>query len=680
MTSHITTRARSRQTALHAPPQRPAACWAAPVLAAALSAALVACGGGNSGSEGTSAPDGSTPTLEASQPGDLTAHVQRLLRERAAARLAGQPPSGAGSLAPVPSVGAAPATTTAFSSSLTQEQGVDEPDLVKTDGTHLFSLDLQDGAKPLLRITRRTSTGALEERSAQPLALGAATTIIPRGLVTSADTKALAVASDGWVGTANPCADLCPPILLPPTPVWLRSLVAVERFDVADPARPAATTRLEFDGRLIDARRVGDHLVLVSEYQPMLAADQLPTTASMAERDAAIAATQGRDLLPLVRAANGSTRALVSDTDCWVQPANASLTLAVTTITVLDLRAGDLAPASRCFVGGTEALYMTPQSIYLASTRSSYVISGSVLRYPATMRTDLHKFAFAAGSISYRGSGEVAGHLGWDALRKSYRLSEHEGVLRVLSFTGTLGWFSINDASTTPPSPATLTMLREAANGSLGAIATLPNAQRPQALGKAGEQVHGVRFAGTRGYLVTFRQIDPLYVLDLADAADPRVAGVLEAPGFSDHLLPLPNQLLLGVGKDADASGRAGGVKVSLFDVADASRPRELASRAFGAAGSQSGLDSSRQGLTLLEQGGVMRVATPLFLFDAGFTHPRDGLQRLEVDLAARTLAAKPLLTPGAGALPDNLANQRSVMIGEQVYWLRGGRLIRNDW
>jgi hypothetical protein len=503
-------------------------------------------------------------------------------------------------------------------------------------------------------------------------------------LLLAAGGQALAVASEGWAGVnGNPCVDLCPLALLPPGPLWLRGLVAVERFDVADPAKPVAGARIEFDGRLVDARQVGAFLVLVSEYQPLFAADLLPAGATPAEREAAIAATRGTDALPRQRLAGGGSRALMDETDCWVQPANASNVLSITTLTVVDLRAGDLAPKSRCFIGGTEALYMTTQSIYLASTRWTYLASGGALRYPATMRTDLHKFTIdAAGAIAYRASGEIAGHLGWDPRRKSYRLSEHGGVLRALSFTGEVGWINVNDAANKPPSPATLSVLRDNAAGKLEVQATLPNSRRPEALGKPGEQVHGVRFAGTRGYLVTFRQIDPLYVLDLADAADPRIAGVLEAPGFSDHLLPLAERWLLGVGKDADvATGRARGVKIALFDVADAARPREVASRVFGEAGSQSGLDTSRQGLAMLAAGSLMRVSTPLFLFDANFTNARDGLQRLEVDLDAGTLAAKPLLLPPAGsAQPGNLADQRSVLIGEQVIWLHSGKLSAHGW
>jgi hypothetical protein len=653
-------------------------------LAGLLLGLLAACGGGG-GSEEPPKGGGGTPVLKASEPGDLTTYVQRVLRDRAAQRQAGQVVGdGTVTVAPLPAGAAAPTPGAAFSRSLTQERDVDEPDLLKTDGTHLFSLDLQDGAKPQLRTTRRLASGALQERAAVPLALGSATSLTPRGLVLGTDGQALAVASERWAGVAgNPCVDVCPPTILLPTPVWVRNLVAVQRFNVADPAQPAATAHIEFDGRLVDARRVGDQLVLVSEHQPMLAADQLPASASPADREAAIVATHGTDLLPRQRLASGETRPLLSETDCWVQPANASLALSVTTLTVVDLRAPGLAPVSRCFIGGTEALYMTPQALYVASTRWLYTTAGGVWRYPSTIRTDIHKFGFDAGRLSYRASGSVEGHLGWDAQRKSYRLGEHQGLLRVLSFTGSVGWVNATDATTTPPSPATLTVLREGVGtqgGTLEAVATLPNARRPAPLGKAGEQVHGVRFAGGRGYVVTFRQIDPLYVLDLADAADPRVAGVLEAPGFSDHLVPLSDTLLLGVGKDADTAGRAAGVKVSLFDVADAARPRELASQVFGSAGSQSGLDQSRQGLALLPVDRTMRLSLPLHLLDAGFTNPRDRLVRLEVDLVAGTLGAKAQIAPPAGMPAGGLAQQRSALIGDNVYWLNGGVLTGYVW
>jgi Beta propeller domain len=660
----------------------------------ALVALLAACGGGGgNGPSSTSnppAPEEPQFKLRASAPGELTTQIQTLLRARATARQAGalgaadraSSTAAASTTSLGPAVAAATAATaaTAFSTSLNQEQGVDEPDLVKTDGTHLFSLDVRDNSQPQLRIQRRTETGALEARSATTLTASPQTQITPRGFVASSDWRALAVVSDGYAGfQGDPCVDICPRTLVA-APFYLRSFVALERVDVSNVAQPARSQRLEFDGRLVDARRVGDRLIVVSQYNPLLAAEQLPATATAAERESAITATRGSNALPRLHLADGSTRPLVDETQCWLQPANASLSLEVTTITVLDLRAPDLAPSSRCFFGGTEAMALTTETLVLASTRWSYnTSSADRFEYPPQIRTDLHQFALGAEGLNYRASGEVPGHLGWDPQRKSYRISAHQGALRVLTYTGSLGWGSVPDNST-PASPATLTILREASGGVLTPVASLPNAARPQALGKPNEQVYGVRFDGTRGYLVTFRRTDPLYVLDLANETDPRVAGELEVPGFSDHLLPLPGGLLLGVGRDADATGRATGVKFSLFDVAEAARPRLVGSHLIGGTSGQSGLDLSRQGLSLLQVGGVVRLATPVNRIDANSFIPISGLQRLEVNLTARTLSAKPLLPPATSVGASYLEQQRSVLVGEQLYWLLDGSLRRHDW
>jgi uncharacterized secreted protein with C-terminal beta-propeller domain len=90
----------------------------------------------------------------------------------------------------------------------------------------------------------------------------------------------------------------------------------------------------------------------------------------------------------------------------------------------------------------------------------------------------------------------------------------------------------------------------------------------------AGETIRAVRFAGPAGYVVTFRQTDPLYTLDLSDPTHPVVAGQLKLLGYSAYLHPLGDGLLLGVGQDASADGAVQGVLVSLFDVADPAHPR----------------------------------------------------------------------------------------------------------
>jgi hypothetical protein len=91
-----------------------------------------------------------------------------------------------------------------------------------------------------------------------------------------------------------------------------------------------------------------------------------------------------------------------------------------------------------------------------------------------------------------------------------------------------------------------------------------------------GESIYSVRFVGPTGYVVTFRQTDPLYVVDLGDPAEPRVAGELKITGYSAYLHPLGEGRLLGVGREATEEGMVTGAQVTLFDVSDPANPRAI--------------------------------------------------------------------------------------------------------
>lgn len=672
---------------------------AAPLLSLLLAASLVACGGGGGEPASPTPPPaaGDPGALALAGPGELTAFVQGRMRTlQAQGRLVGgarlETFTGAGPTAVAVSAdavasaqAAAPLANAATprSGTLLQEQGVDEADLLLTEGSHLYALQPQFGAGPRLQVHRRGDDGRAAPLKALTLPSDGAADMRPEGMVFSGDGRALAVLTQQW--TPLPADEVCREVCITILPYWMHGSVGVQRVDIADPAAAAAGERLAIDGQLVDSRRIGDTLYVVTTHRPVLAAEALPASASAADREAAIARTTAAELLPRLRRNGGAPQPLLAETECWLQGANASLAVEFTTITAIDLRSPTLAQTSRCIVGGSEALYMTPASLYLATTRWNYGVGDNTdaLVFPTGMRTDIHKFALAAGAIAYRGSGSVEGHLGWDAQRKSLRLSEQAGDLRVLSFTGEQGWATSGDAtgaSGKPPSPARLTVLREAAGGALQLVATLPNAARPAAIGKPGEQVHGVRFVGERGYVVTFRRTDPLYVLDLSDPADPRSVGELEITGFSETLVPLAGDLLLGIGRDADANGVAGGLKFALFDVSQPAQPQERASLVLGGAGSSSALDHSRHGLNLLELEGLARLALPVLLTGPtpfGWQH---GLQRFEVDTAAGTLRALPLLAGEPALGPPSLWLERSVQIGDWVYHLSQGTLLSHRW
>jgi hypothetical protein len=177
----------------------------------------------------------------------------------------------------------------------------------------------------------------------------------------------------------------------------------------------------------------------------------------------------------------------------------------------------------------------------------------------------IYKFDISGpGRPVYEASGSVPGWLLGSSGTAQYSLSAWNGALRVA--TTTYG---------------TLTAGYE--QGSQSAVYELEQSgDQLVIVGKAGglgagEQIYAVRFVGPVGYVVTFRQTDPLYTLDLSDPAQPRVAGQLPLSGYSAYLYPVDATHLIGVGQSTNAIGETTGTQISLFDVSDLAAPVRLA-------------------------------------------------------------------------------------------------------
>jgi hypothetical protein len=622
--------------------------------------------------------------LTEASPGDLLAFFK--------GRLATAPVFIAATVASGP----APAGTgQAWAGTQLQEQGVDEDDRLKTDGSMVYALHAAysvNGQRTPARLSaqRRQADGSLAERSSATLNFD----FSAQGMYLPAGLNRLVVlgqrqGGDGWLGAhTGGVAQLAMPFV-PPS----QRQLSLDVFTTAGNGRPQQTSHIEIDGTLVGSRMIGSVLYVVSAWTPDVGIYQAPANSTPAQVSTVLAGLRTADLLPRIRVDGAAAQPLVSETDCYVQPANASPFVQLTTITAFDVAAPGMPHSSRCFAGGVEALYVSAQHVYLASSR--YYWSGGETQLaivaPAA-RTDIHKFALQGTQVSYRGSGDVAGHLGWDGEKKPYRMSEHNGDLRVLSFTGETGWLVASLAAAvpaTPASPATLTVLREdTAQRQLAPVATLPNSQRPGALGHAGEQVYAVHFAGPQAYVVTFRRTDPLYVLDLSDPLDPKAVGELTMPGYSDYLYPLPGGKLLGVGRDATEQGGVRGLKLALFDVANPAQPRLLDSQVLGDVGSASALDFSRHGINLFTQGTQVQVALPVRVTGRSgqaLTPGWQGLARYVADTAAGTLTARAPVeaTRFDGTTADaaryaryDLWGERSVQMATGAYYLTGGDVV----
>jgi len=177
---------------------------------------------------------------------------------------------------------------------------------------------------------------------------------------------------------------------------------------------------------------------------------------------------------------------------------------------------------------------------------------------PGSYATAIHTFDITNPDLAtYVASGEVRGHL-----LNQYSMSEHNGYLRVATTDGAQ-W------NQSQPSESFVTVFTESGNA-------LKQVGQVGDLGR-GERITAVRFLGEKGYVVTFRQIDPLYTVDLSDPTNPTVKGELKIPGFSSYLHPIGQNHVLGVGTDGDENGNVGGAVVSLFDVSDPAQPNMTA-------------------------------------------------------------------------------------------------------
>lgn len=655
--------------------------------------AVAGCGGGGGGSSGAGdAPPAPTPwALQATDAAALTTYLRAALG-----------PSGAsyyqGTGAVFSEAAAAPPGS--FSGTTLQETGVDEDDLIKSDGAFVWSLD--HAASAWQRATlRRQQLGAAAAAltPVDSLALPFSANVNGSGLYLDADRRQLvALGGSGSVytlGGISPAA-----IWFAPPSYWGQGATEAMFVSAPDGTPMQVTRRLHITASLIGSRRVGTTLYLVLRSYPNLPGfDPSWQPANTAANSALLAALQPQQAFPTIAVDGGTPQPLVDPASCLMQSQNVGGTADIVTVLGIDLATGDR--GARCFIGRTEAFYMSPTNLYLATTRFTYDTSGTTPTYQAQTSTDIHKFTLDGLAVTYRGSGNVPGHLGFNQATKSFRFGEWQEALRVVTQTQTAGFVSTTATGTptSTASPAQLTILQER-NGALVTVGQLPNAARPDPIGKPGELLYASRFIGARGYIVTYRLIDPLYVLDLSNPADPKVAGQLEVSGYSDYLFPLSETLLLGVGKDAIADGTAGdgrfawyqGVKVSLIDVTDPAHPLEAARQVIGHRGSQATVLWDHHGVAIQQAGASARISLPVDVHDTPpavltgkpsdyWSYTRTELQRFDVDLAAAKLTQRPALagtvtTPG----DRSITADRSLLWGDQVHWYQDGVWASGAW
>ena len=577
------------------------------------------------------------------------------------------PPAPAGVDA---SAGFAPgAEAPAHSGTNVHEAGVDEPDLIKTDGRRIVTV--ADGVLRVVDAQRRVQTGAvsLHDDGPEPYRWQPADLLLHGGRV-------LVLLEDLWHGPAISRPATEPSLLPTPRPITGAQLLLVDIG--ADTPRVVGTYAV--DGRLVDARTVDSVVRVVVRSAPRLEFPTHDPTAGDDERlEANREVVRTADLdawLPRYEVtADGVTTTGQVDCTALSRPASYSGTSMLTVLT-FDLAAGTLGngdPVSVLADGDT--VYSNGHSLYVASDqRWQAVPMPEPVPEPPDQparegdpewpepRTKIYKFDISQpGPPRYVAAGAVDG---W--LINQYAMNEWNGHLRVATTSGdVMGW-----GGGEPDSESTVFVLAErdgalVETGSVGGLGY-------------GERIYSVRFAGPIGYVVTFRETDPLYTVDLRNPSAPRVLGELKITGYSSYLHPVGGGYVLGIGQEADLRGVIQGTQLSLFDVSDLTDPRLRATHHVQAGHSEAEFDPHAFLWWEAERIVVVPLTVPFARVDRGrgvgdddpaaaFPAPESGALVLRLDDAGFTELA--LITHPTDNLRGHTAQiRRSLVIGD-VLW-----------
>ncbi len=450
-----------------------------------------------------------------------------------------------------------------------QELGVDEADLVKTaadgtlyilQGSHLYV----EAGFPPKDLKRRAS-----------LDLG-----VPTDKLYLDDTghRLVVIASGGGYAMAGRSTR---PMTTVQSFAPAYSQYQVIFIDIAVPEQPVVSGRLYLDGWQVDSRRVGQRVHLVSRFEnPMPEALTLdkefwrllqqyqevrwnqvdkgtsdPQLAQLEQQlrariSSALDTVAVAQLLPQAKwEHNGETQtlSLLSCQDISRPQVEGRAGLQI--ISSFNMDGGNL--QSTAITGDAWEIYGRPESLYLAQRSDFWWWTDA-----GKEQTVIHKFNISDGVARYQASGVVDG---W--IKDQFSLGEQDGFLRLATTSLLVG----TDGQRTPSND--VFVLADTGNGDLA----VHGAVRGFA---PGERIFSVRWVKSRGYVVTFRNIDPLFTFDMSDPAQPRLAGEIEIPGFSTYMHPIDDTHLLTIGNGGNANGATNGVQLQLFDVADLAHPR----------------------------------------------------------------------------------------------------------
>ena len=584
-------------------------------------------------------------------------------------------------------VPAAPAVPD-YSGTNVQESGVDEPDIVKTDGRRI--LTITRGELHVIDAATHRQTASLNlvpVRSQNPVFYG---------------TGDILIYGDRALIISNPV-----------TPIYFRKqsndVLRGPQFTLVDlSGTPSVLATYDIDGGYLDARQVGSVVRLVVRSSPRVSFPYRENTTDkqrVATNKQIIRKLGVDEWLPRFTVTQGGVTSSGHVPCDRVQRPTEFTAANMLTVLSFDLQSGALGNGDpTTIVADGDTVYASGTSLYVASDQRwrAFPIGGPVRPVPniavpddgagtssgggttdgggttgdagtsdsagpdseirpaptsisanpirpkpptVTPRTEIYRFDTSQpGAPRFTGAGSVPGFL-----LNSYAMSEWNGNLRV--------------AATTSRPWADFSAATDHSSVYVLSTSTMKTVGHVDGLG-AKQRIYAVRYAGPLAYVVTFRQVDPLYVIDLSNPAQPSVRGELELAGYSAYLHPIDDTHLIGIGQDADSHGRVKGTMLSVFDVSDPGHPVRTASTVIPGAMSNAEYDPH----AFLYWPATGSVVVPI-------SGPTGTQQAIEFRLTGTSITKVGTIThPGQYA-----ALQRSLVIGSTLWTLSTTGLMASD-
>lgn len=299
-------------------------------------------------------------------------------------------------------------------------------------------------------------------------------------------------------------------------------------FDIKDKSNPSKINELSQSGNYVSSRLIDNYLYLTTDYY---------VYDNLIKKDI-------KTYVPIVR--DKEVKPLgVEDIYIMPNPTNSYIT-----ITGIDINNPSKHISSKAVLGNSDNIYADKENIYVVGTNYNDFLDNS------NSKSNIIKFNIDKGKISLKATGSVKG-----TILNQFSMDKYNGYFRIVTTFYDYNRFFIDDILRPSDEETTknnLYILDE----NLNQVSSI------EGLAK-GERIYSVRFDGDMGYFVTFKQVDPLFVVDLSNPKEPKIKTELKIPGFSEYLHVYDDKYLFGLGKDADEKGRVQSMKISMFDITD---------------------------------------------------------------------------------------------------------------